>query len=245
MARLYPAAWRERYAAEFDALIDDMRPQWHDLFNVLLGALRMQMGTRNYLKIAAFAGLAGALVAGVCALTIEDRYMSTAVVRFTFAGLADGNRQGTLDRLARMKREVLSRNSLAEMMAQPALDLYAEDRKRMALEDVVENMRRGLRINLLEGGNWRATTFETSCMYPDKFKARAVVREVVAKFVEQINETERYQAPSGTVTLQLLDRANLPKRPIYPNRLLMIAVGLAGGVVLGLLAAMVRRSWGV
>ncbi len=177
MARLYPAAWRERYAAEFDALIDDMRPQWHDLFNVPLGALRMQMGTRNYLKIAAFAGLAGALVAGVCALTIEDRYMSTAVVRFTFAGLADGNRQGTLDRLARMKREVLSRNSLAEMMAQPALDLYAEDRKRMALEDVVENMRRGLRINLLEGGNWRATTFETSCMYPDKFKARAVVAD--------------------------------------------------------------------
>jgi LPS O-antigen subunit length determinant protein (WzzB/FepE family) len=242
IARLYPAGWRERYAAEFDALIEDMRPKWRDLFNVLLGALRMQMATRNHWKFVAFAGLAGALVAGVYALTIQDRYVSTAVVRFTFAGLADGDRQATLDRLARMEREVLSRKSLAELMAQPALDLYAEDRQRMALEDVVENMRKALRINLLEGPNWRATTFEISCMYPDKFKAQSVVRELVAKFVDQINAAERYQPPTATVTLQLLDRASLPKRPVFPNRPVMIAVGLIGGAALGLLAALVRRS---
>jgi len=242
MARLYPAAWRERYAAEFDALLEDMRPKWRDLFNVLLGALRMQMATRNYWKFVAFAGLAGALVAGVYALTIQDRYMSTAVVRFTFARLADSDRHGTLDRLARMEREVLSRTSLAALMERPALDLYAEDRKRIPLEDVVENMRKALRINLLEGPNWRATTFEISCMYPDRFKARAVVREVVAKFVEQINTTQRIQAPPAAVTLQLLDPANLPKQPIFPNRVVMVAVGLVGGVVLGLLAVLVRQK---
>ena len=242
MARLYPAGWRGRYAAEFDALIEDMRPKWQDLFNVVLGALRMQMTTGNYLRIVVFAGLAGALVAGVCAFLTEDRYVSTAVVRFTFAGLADSDRQGTLDRLARMEREVLSRRSLAELMAEPALDLYAEDRKRMPLEDVVENMRKALRIKLLGGPNWRAATFEISCMYPDKFKAQSVVRELVAKFVEQTNATQRYQAPPTAVTLQLLDRANLPKRPIYPNRLVMVAVGLVCGAVLGLLALLVRRS---
>jgi hypothetical protein len=242
MARLYPAGWRERYAAELDALIDDIQPKWQDLFNVLLGALRMRMATGSYLKIMAFAGLAGALVAGVGALLTEDRYVSTAVVRFTFAGLADSDRQGTLDRLRRMQQEVLSRKSLGELMTQSALDLYPEDRKRMPLEDVVENMRKGLRINLLEGPNWRATTFEISCMYPDKFKAQSVVREVMAKFVEQLNTTQRSQAPPAAVTLQLLDPANLPKQPIFPNRLVMVAVGLVCGAGLGLLAVLVRRS---
>src|ERR1035438_9590197 len=156
--------------------------------------------------------------------------------------LADSDRQGTLDRLARMEREVLSRRSLAELMAEPALDLYAEDRKRMPLEDVVENMRKALRIKLLGGPNWRAATSEISCMYPDKFKAQSVIRELVAKFVEQTNATQRYQAPPTEVPLQLLDRANLPKRPIYPNRLVMVAVGLVCGAVLGLLALLVRRS---
>jgi LPS O-antigen subunit length determinant protein (WzzB/FepE family) len=244
VARLYPAGWRERYAAELDALIDDIQPKWQDLFNVLLGALRMRMATGSYLKIMAFAGLAGALVAGVGALLTEDRYVSTAVVRFTFAGLTDRDRQGTLERLMRMEQEVFSRKSLGELMTQPALDLYPEDRKRMPQEDVVENLRKALRINLLdrEGPTSSATTFEISCMYPDRFKAQSVVRVVVAKFVEQINATQGNQAPPAAVTLQLLDPANLPKQPIFPNRLVMVAVGLVGGAVLGLLAVLVRRS---
>ena len=161
VARLYPAGWRERYAAELDALIDDIQPKWQDLFNVLLGALRMRMATGNCLKIVASAGLAGALAAGVGALMIEDRYVSTAVVRFTFAGLTDRDRQGTLERLMRMEQEVFSRKSLGELMTQPALDLYPEDRKRMPQEDVVENLRKALRINLLdrEGPTSSATTF--------------------------------------------------------------------------------------
>jgi capsular polysaccharide biosynthesis protein len=136
----------------------------------------------------------------------------------------------------------LSRRSLGELMTQPALDLYPEDRKRMPLEDVVENLRKALRINLLEGPTRRATTFEISCMYPDRFKAQSVVRVVVTKFVEQIDTTQRNQAPPAAVTLQLLDPANLPKQPIFPNRLVMVAVGLVGGAVLGLLAVLVRRS---
>ena len=133
----------------------------------------------------------------------------------------------------RMEQEVFSRKSLGELMTQPALDLYPEDRKRMPLEDVVENLRKALRINLLEGPTRRATTFEISCMYPDRFKAQSVVRVVVTKFVEQIDTTQRNQAPPAAVTLQLLDPANLPKQPIFPNRrswsCLRRRVGAVGG----------------
>jgi len=63
IARFYPAQWRERYGEELDALIEDIQPEWQDLFNVLLGALRMQVTTWNSLKIVTATALAGALVA--------------------------------------------------------------------------------------------------------------------------------------------------------------------------------------
>jgi hypothetical protein len=243
MARLYPAGWRERYAAELDALIEDIQPKCHDLFNVMLGALRMQIAAGNPLKIVALAGLTGVLAAGACAFLTQDRYVSTAVIRFTFAGLAGNDRRGALDRLMRIEQEILSRKSLGELITQPAFDLYQEDRKRMPLEDVVENMRKDLRIKLLDGPTCCAATLEISCMYPDKFKAQSVVREVVAKFVEQINTTQRDQAPPATVfSQQILDPANLPERPFFPNRPFMVAVGLIGGAVLGLSAVLVQRS---
>ena len=41
-ARLYPATWRNRYAAEFDALLEDVSPSLGDLFDVLADVLRVR-----------------------------------------------------------------------------------------------------------------------------------------------------------------------------------------------------------
>jgi LPS O-antigen subunit length determinant protein (WzzB/FepE family) len=239
-ARLYPAAWRERYGEELDALVEDIQPQWEDLFNVLLGALRMQMTTRNSLKILAAATLAGALVAGVFAFRTPDRYVSTAVVRIA---PADSDRQRALDRLGELQQEVLSRTSLAQIIQQPALNLYPEDRKRVPLEDVVENMRnKALRIQAAPAQNGGVPAFLISFEYPDKFKAQAVVRELLASFFRQ-NRLERGdQGPSAAEILEVLDPANLPQRSFYPNRPMIVAAGLLGGAVLGLLVVLVWRG---
>jgi hypothetical protein len=61
-ARLYPAWWRRRYGAEYDALLEEIRPGWRDLLSVLTGALMMQMRTVNVL--AAVCGVIGALFGG-------------------------------------------------------------------------------------------------------------------------------------------------------------------------------------
>jgi ABC-type transporter Mla subunit MlaD len=43
LARLYPSSWRERYGAEFEALLEDANPSaWHAI-DVLWGALKMQL----------------------------------------------------------------------------------------------------------------------------------------------------------------------------------------------------------
>jgi hypothetical protein len=44
-AKLYPRRWRERYGAEFDALMEDVEPDGRELANVLI--LRKRSGTRN------------------------------------------------------------------------------------------------------------------------------------------------------------------------------------------------------
>jgi hypothetical protein len=44
-ARLYPATWRHRYGAEFDALLDDLSPSLGDLCDVLGDVLRVRATT--------------------------------------------------------------------------------------------------------------------------------------------------------------------------------------------------------
>jgi LPS O-antigen subunit length determinant protein (WzzB/FepE family) len=196
--RLYPAQWRERYGEELDALVEDIQPDWQDLFNVLLGALRMQMTTFSSLKIVSAVALAGALVAGVFAFRTQDRYVSTAVMRIAPAGQADSDPQKTLHRLQQKANQLLSRDKT-------------------------------LRIRLVQAQGGRGPAFVISCEYPDRLKAQAVVRELVSSFgAEKI--------------LEVLDPPSLPQRHLFPNRPMIVAVGLLGGAVLGLLAVLVWRS---
>ena len=65
LARLYPASWRSRYEAEFDALLEDVKPGWGALFDILQGAAVTQVRTGSVVKIAIFTavmGLAGLLI---------------------------------------------------------------------------------------------------------------------------------------------------------------------------------------
>src|SRR5688500_4593062 len=45
LAKLYPSWWRERYGAEFDALVKDQAATMRTAINVLSGALLMQIRT--------------------------------------------------------------------------------------------------------------------------------------------------------------------------------------------------------
>ena len=46
-ARLYPPRWRNRYAAEFDALFDDISPSLGDAFDVIGDVLRVRVTTSD------------------------------------------------------------------------------------------------------------------------------------------------------------------------------------------------------
>src|SRR5713101_5318126 len=77
-AWLYPPRWRRRYGVEFDALLEDVRPGWRELLNVLKGAVAMQM--RHFGAMAAGFAVAGAFVAGLVLWRMPDTYFSSAMV---------------------------------------------------------------------------------------------------------------------------------------------------------------------
>jgi hypothetical protein len=62
VARLYPKAWRDRYAVEFEALLEDVQQGWLPLFDVVRGAVHMQLNTWNKRRILGAGGIVGAFV---------------------------------------------------------------------------------------------------------------------------------------------------------------------------------------
>lgn len=78
-ARLYPTRWRVRYAREFDALLEELEPNWLGLLNVVYGALIMQI--KRVGVVAAVCAVIGAVVAGAASLRMPETYASSATLR--------------------------------------------------------------------------------------------------------------------------------------------------------------------
>jgi len=163
---------------------------------------------RSWLIGPMFAGLVAAVVV---AFLWPDTYVSQAVMRITPPTISNSlvptvvNMQ-MQQRLQQMQQEILSRGSLSELIQRPSLDLYRKERQRYPMEDIIQDMRnKSIRIQTIEvaggGGGRIASAFTISFSYPDRFKAQAVVRELVTKFTEQ---NVRVQKDQATITSQFL-----------------------------------------
>src|SRR5579885_258210 len=79
---LYPRTWRERYASEFEELLNEVEPGWRVFADVVLGALRMHMFRGSlYWKLAATMALAGAFLSTAASFAVSRRYESSTEVR--------------------------------------------------------------------------------------------------------------------------------------------------------------------
>jgi succinoglycan biosynthesis transport protein ExoP len=163
---------------------------------------------RSWLIGPMFIGLVAAVVV---AFMWPDTFESSAVMRITPQQISERlvptvvNMQ-MQQRLQQMQQQILSRGSLSELIQRPALDLYRKDRAKLPLEDVINDMKnpnKGIRIQMVDvqaaAGQPRVTSaFTISFKYPDRFKAQAVVRELVSKFMEENNAVLRQQADTAS-----------------------------------------------
>ena len=243
-AKLYPRAWRERYSEEFEALLEDYRPNWREVADVMRGAVKMQikMG-KGYLTIVAAMAVAGAIVAGVVAFRAPSKYVSTAVV------------QMAPQEVEPFETKFLSRTFLTTLICNPKLGLYPATIRPSTMEAAVHEMQRDLRVNRVEAhgpGGATAPALRISFSYPDRSKARDVVAAIAAEAVDDHgwnamrqfiwHDLWPHEAPPAPLPhAQLLSPASVPGKPVGPNRLSLIATGIGAGLLLGALVGFAVR----
>jgi hypothetical protein len=79
LIRLYPAWWRCRYGAELEALLEDSGSQ--DVWDLLQGAMEMQMKTWSFGRVVVVCGIAGVLLTGTVAFLMPYQYRSAATLK--------------------------------------------------------------------------------------------------------------------------------------------------------------------
>jgi polysaccharide chain length determinant protein (PEP-CTERM system associated) len=163
---------------------------------------------RSWILGPAFGGL---VVAVVVAFLWPDTYVSTATMRITPQQVPERLVPSALssqmaERLQQMETDILSRGSLSEIIQKPSLDLYKRERQRLPMEDIVQDMKnKHIQITPMTDptgtglvGARFASAFQIRFSYIERYKAQAVVRELVTKFTEQNVTVQRNQANMTT-----------------------------------------------
>jgi len=197
--------------------------------------LKMQMTPWGFGRITFACSVAGILVAAAVSFTVPVRYQSQAI--FTAMPADESTRRV----LSNVEQNVLSRESLTSVIKEH--NLYSRERDRMALDGVVDKMKRNIHVYsmpLASSGNRDALTFVVQFDYSDPYVAQQVNEELAGRFIKS-NFDVAPQFDSHT-TLQLPELPSLPLRPVTPNRTRFTAVGLFGGLLTGLIYAIVLGS---
>lgn len=226
IARLYPAAWRERYGAEFGALLEDISPGFRTPFDVLKGALQMQLHAFAAGKMIVALAAAGTLVAVGIGRAIPNVYESTAVL--TMEGSL--KMQDTRNAVEALADQAASPASLTELITR--YGLYEGVRPR----DVVATIKKHITVQLIAAPR---PSFTIDFKYTDPAKAQRVTQALASRFVEAGFQTASGAGrPGGAAAIRLLDIAQLPERPVGPNRLMYALEGLSAGLAPGSAAAL-------
>jgi hypothetical protein len=237
LSRLYPSSWRNRYGAEFDSLLEDSKPSAHDTFDVLCGALKMQMTTWNFGRVTLASTVAGILVAVALSLASPAHYLSQAVLTFTPADESVPADESARRLVDRMKQNIYGRDYLASVIHEH--NLYWRERLRMPLDDVVENMRRDISVAPVPSpGNRNAYTVVVQFDYSDPRVAQRVNEELTLRFIESGLNSQL----TSNWTFRVPVAPSLPLRPVTPNRARLMALCLLAGLFAGLTLAIVLRS---
>ena len=159
------------------------------------------------------------LVASVVGVYLwPDSYDSVAVVKIVPQQVPQNMVQSSItndlaDRINSMATTVLSRNVLTTIINN--FDLYKSERRRLPMEDVIDNMMRAnVHIDpIMVGSGSRAVpAFNVRFTYPDRLLANKVVADIVQRFISE-NLTNRSNATTET-TQFLKDNADQAKKEL-------------------------------
>src|ERR1700683_4192094 len=109
---------------------------------------------RSWIVGPTFAGL---VIAVVVAFLWPATFVSKSVMRITPQQISEllvpSNISTQMaERLLAMRQQIESRTQLQELIQRPSLNLYPKERHRKPMEDVIEQMKAAIKINILDTG---------------------------------------------------------------------------------------------
>jgi hypothetical protein len=218
---LYPARWRTRYGNEVEALLDDVGADARVVADLLKTAVRMQFSTWSFPRLAAVLGLVGMLAGLAFSFLTPVQYVARAELQLTGAdsGIVAVGMAGSM---------VNSRASLANVINNPAIDLYRDERKTSPLQDVIDQMRHDI-VFRPAGPN----AFTIQFTYREQAGAKAAVEALARNAAEQFRDlTKLARKYYGANSIEVIEPASLPVAPLRPDLLPMTFGGLAVGLLL-------------
>jgi hypothetical protein len=228
--RVYPAAWWDRYGVEFEALLDETKPGWRNVVDVLNGGLQMRLEhTGPALTMAAFS-LVGAVGAGAMAFSTAERFASTATLSVRLAVPSTAADAARLeDLMPRLAREAFSRDFLTGIVQKH--DLYHNEAADSSADELVNRAREDIGVQRIS-----PSVVQVSFAAAEARKARLVTVDLVSQLV-----SANLQAGLGSI-VQVLDRPDEPRRSVRPRRVAVAGLtGLGGGALIGILLGWRRR----
>jgi hypothetical protein len=219
LIRLYPAWWRHRYGKELEALLEDSGSGSRDVWDLLRGAMEMQMKTWSFARIVIVCGIAGVLLAGLVAFSMPYRYRSTAIIKSTPADAA------ALDGIV---TAAFTPQALSAIVSQE--HLYADTPN----QDSVAHLRRTISVERVA-----PDVILVSFSQSEPLPARQVTQELVSRILSA-NATQPRTSPNG-MRLELTVRADQPKRQIEYKRFGLAGLGLPAGLLFGVVLALILR----
>ncbi|MBY0507869.1 MAG: hypothetical protein K2X03_28405 [Bryobacteraceae bacterium] len=147
---------------------------------------------------------AALVISVVVAFLWPDTYVSSAMIRVTPSQVSERMAPQVINaemsqRVSSMANEILSRTALTNIIN--SLQLYPRDRKRLPNEDVVEMMRKDIKIGgvglLATQASERVNAFRISFSYSDRLLAQKVCQELVTKFIDANLRTQNTQMTSA------------------------------------------------
>ena len=224
----YPRDWRERYGAEMEYLIDSCEPRWRDCADLLQGAIRMRFHDRASSWTTAFAlMLLGAVLGGGAAMLMPKTYISHAIIEAP---------AGTVSR--EPFAAAFDRKALTGVIDEQ--NLYASERARQPLEEVVHEMQKRIRItSVARGASQNGTQLmELAFAHRDAQVAQRVNKVLTARLIEVWSQA----VPSTNGgALRLIDPPDLPSGPAHPGIPNAIGVGAIAGLVAGVVIVLIAR----
>ncbi len=140
------------------------------------------------------------MVVSICvAFMLPNQYTSKATMEIQLAQISDNMVQSTIsnslnERIQQMETQILSRTNLSAIIQDPRNHLYADELKTQPLEDIIEKMKGAVSIQFvtLPGAlGRRASAFDISFSYYDRYKAQQTVQALMNKFDEENQTTQK------------------------------------------------------